>query len=140
VYTVISGSNALGQPLPPHFQLKTADKIQERIKIRLDVLEHIPKIYADYAGGRKEYSCTFGANEKGGMNTPEFMKYVKNIRYIFPDCADISGKRIMLKVDSGPGRSNKESWLGAVRVVLLSTQVFQTLLQSLKRWTNPREA
>jgi hypothetical protein len=67
--TVIFGSNALGQPLPPHFQLKTAAKIQERIKIRLDVLEHIPKINAVYGDGQKEYSCTFGANEKGGMNT-----------------------------------------------------------------------
>ena len=42
------------------------------------------------------------------MNTPEFTKYVENIRHIFPDCADISGKRIMLKVDSVPSRSDKE--------------------------------
>ncbi len=45
----------------------------------MDVLEHIPKIYVDYGDGRKEYNCTFGANKKGGMNTPEFMKYVENI-------------------------------------------------------------
>jgi hypothetical protein len=73
----------------------------------MDVLEHIPQIYADYVDGQKAYSCTFGANEKGGMNTPEFMKYVLNIRHIFPDRADINGKRIMLKVDSGPDRSDK---------------------------------
>jgi hypothetical protein len=81
--TLIFGSNALGQPLPPHFQLKTNAKTLERIKIKLDVLEHIPKICADYGNRRKEYSCTFGANEKGGMNTSEFMKYVENIRHIF---------------------------------------------------------
>jgi hypothetical protein len=77
--TLIFGSNALGQPLPPHFQLKTNTKIEEHIKIRLDVLEHIPKIRAGYGDGRKEHSCTFGANEKGGMNTPESKKYVENI-------------------------------------------------------------
>jgi hypothetical protein len=118
--SLIFGSNALGQPLPPHFQLKTNAKTQERIKIRLDVLEHIPQIYADYGDGRKTYSCTFGANEKGGMNTPEFRKYVLNIRHIFPDCADIDGKRIMLKVDSGPGRSDKEflAWCHAQGIIV----------------------
>jgi hypothetical protein len=40
------------------------------------VHEYIPKIYADLSARKKEYSCTFGANEKGGMNTPEFKKYV----------------------------------------------------------------
>jgi hypothetical protein len=135
--TVIFGSNALGQPLPPHFQLKTSAKIQERIKIRLDVLEHIPKICADYGDGRKEYSCTFGANEKGGMNTPEFMKYVENIRHIVTDCADISGKRIMLKVDSGPGRSDKEflAWCRARGIIIYpgvpnTTAVSQEMDQS----------
>jgi hypothetical protein len=98
----------LANQLPPHFQLKTNAKTQERIKIRWDLLEHIPQIYADYGDGRKTYSCTFRANKKGGMNTPEFRKYALNIRHIFPDCADIDGKRIMLKVDSGPGRSDKE--------------------------------
>jgi hypothetical protein len=118
--TLIFGLNALGQPLPPHFQLKTNVKTQERIKIKLDVLEHIPKIYADYGDGRKAYSCTFGANEKGGMNTPEFMKYVENIQLIFPDCANINGKGIMLKVDSGPGRSNKEflAWCHAQGIIV----------------------
>jgi hypothetical protein len=105
---LIFGSNALGQPLPPHFQLKTNAKTQERIKIRLDMLEHIPQINAGYGDGRKTYSCTFGANEKGGMNTLEFRKYVLNIRHIFPDCADIDGKRIKLKVELGSGMSDKE--------------------------------
>jgi hypothetical protein len=118
--TLIYGSNALGQPLPPHFQLKVNAKIQERIKIRLDVLEHIPKICSDYGDGQKEYSGTFGANEKGGMNTPEFKKYVENIRHIFPDCANISGRRIMLKIDSGPGRSDKEflAWCRARGIIV----------------------
>jgi hypothetical protein len=135
--TLIFGSNALGQPLPPHFQLKTNAKIQERIKIRLDVLEHIPKICSDYGDGRKEYSCTFGANEKGGMNIPEFKKYVENIRHNFPDCADISGGRIMLKVDSGPGRSDKEflAWCRARGIIVYpgvsnTTAVSQEMDQS----------
>ena len=51
--TLIFASKSLGQPLPPHFQLKTAVKIRLCIKIRLDVLKQIPNIYADYRDGRK---------------------------------------------------------------------------------------
>jgi hypothetical protein len=71
------------------------------------------------------------------MNTPEFMKYVENIRHIFPDCADISDKRIMLKVDSGPGRSNKEllAWCRARGIIVYpgvpnTTAVSQEMDQS----------
>jgi hypothetical protein len=84
------------------------------------MLEHIPQIYAGYSDRQKTYSWTFGANEKGGIKAPEFRKYVLNIRHIFPDCADVGGKRIMLKVDSGPGRSHKEflAWCRARGIIV----------------------
>ena len=42
-------------------------------------------------------------NEKGGMNEIEFEKYVEdNLTRLYPDSADLPGKRVMLKVDSGP--------------------------------------
>ena len=61
------------------------------------------------------------------MSTPEFMKYVENIGHIFPECADIIGKRIMLKVDSVPVRSDKEflDWCGA-RWIIVETGVTKT--------------
>ena len=70
-------------------------------------MKQITNIYADHGYGQKYYSCTFGMNEKGGMNTLEFMKYVENIRFFFRDYADISGKRIILKFNLRPGRSDK---------------------------------
>jgi hypothetical protein len=44
-------------------------------------------------------------NKKGGMNdNEEFNKYINNsIVPLFPDLKDIPGKRVLLKVDSGPG-------------------------------------
>ena len=46
-------------------------------------------------------------NEKAGMNAEEFQKYVeKAILPLFPDIEDKPGKRVILKVDSGPGRMN----------------------------------
>jgi len=52
---------------------------------------------------------TFGLNEKGGMNALELDKHIKKaILPLHPDVADMPGKRVLLKVDSGPGRMNVE--------------------------------
>ena len=49
----------------------------------------------------------FGANEKGGMDSEEFEKYVMNsIVPLYPHARNQLGKRVMLKVDSGPRRMN----------------------------------
>ncbi|TAH02125.1 MAG: hypothetical protein EAZ17_03930 [Sphingobacteriales bacterium] len=46
-------------------------------------------------------------NEKAGMNEVELEKYIfKAILPLFPDAADEERKRVLLKVDSGPGRTN----------------------------------
>jgi hypothetical protein len=45
-------------------------------------------------------------NKKGGMNDEEFCKYLNYMIYpLFPDMEDVPGKRILLKVDSGPGHN-----------------------------------
>ncbi len=50
---------------------------------------------------------TFGANEKGEMDSEEFEKYVMNsIVPLYPHARNQRGKRVMLKVDSGPGMMN----------------------------------
>ena len=48
---------------------------------------------------------TFGFNAKGGMDNEQFKEYFKtNIAPLYPDADDKAGKRVMVKVDSGPGR------------------------------------
>ena len=51
-----------------------------------------------------------GLNEKGGMDDEEFFKYLLNsIVPLFTDTvADDPGKRVLIKIDSGPGRRNVE--------------------------------
>jgi hypothetical protein len=47
-------------------------------------------------------------NEKAGMNSVELDKDIKEaILPLFPDCEDVPGKRVLLQVDSGPGRMNQ---------------------------------
>jgi len=49
---------------------------------------------------------TFGMNEKGGMNAVELDKIIKKaILPLYPDVADVPGKRVLLKLDSGPGHA-----------------------------------
>ncbi len=46
-------------------------------------------------------------NKKGGMDQEESKKYVMNsIVPLFPDSDDVPGKRVLIKVDSGPGWLN----------------------------------
>ena len=48
-------------------------------------------------------------NEKGGMTDDEFEKYINNsIVSLNPGLKDTPGKRVLLKVDSGPGRNGKD--------------------------------
>jgi hypothetical protein len=108
--TIICGSNAAGEPVPPHFQLKTLAKTEEREKMSIDWFAGTKNIVAQFGyPARQTFSCTFGMNEKAGMNDIELDKYVSNsILPLFPDLADCPGKRVILKVDSGPGRTNLE--------------------------------
>jgi hypothetical protein len=58
---------------------------------------------------RRSLPVTFGMNEKAGMNAVELDKYITNsILPLFPDIADMEGKRVILKIDSGPGCMNVE--------------------------------
>jgi hypothetical protein len=57
------------------------------------------------ADEEKEWPVTFGFNAKGGMDNEQFKEYFKtNIAPLYPDAEDKAGKRVMVKVDSGPGR------------------------------------
>jgi hypothetical protein len=45
-------------------------------------------------------------NAKGGMDDKEFLEFMKNSIFpLYPFARDKPGHRVMLKVDSGPGRN-----------------------------------
>ena len=51
-----------------------------------------------------------GLNDKGGMDDDEFFKYLLNriVPLLTDTVADEPGKRVLVKIDSGPGRRNVE--------------------------------
>ena len=108
--TIICGSNAAGEALPPHFQLKTLAKHDSNQKISVDWFLHAANVVGKFGFDEpRVLPMTFGLNSKGGMNSLELDKYIKKaILPLYPDVADVAGKRVLLKVDSGPGRMNVE--------------------------------
>ena len=107
--TIICGSNAAGKPLPPHFQLKSiAIDSNQRISVDWFVNNKDTVVKFGHRQARP-FPCTFGMNEKAGMNSTELEKYINSaILPLYPDLEDKPGKRIIIKLDSGPGRTNIE--------------------------------
>jgi hypothetical protein len=83
---------------------------EEREKVRYEFLTHILDTRGRFGcEEERSWPCTIGMNEKGGMTDDEFEKYINNsIVLLNPGLKDTPGKRVLLKVDSGPGRNGKD--------------------------------
>ena len=108
--TMITGINALGKALPPHFEFMMSAQSDEGKQIRNECLRYMLNVIGEFGlEERVSLPCTFGMNEKGGMDMEEFAKYIRNsIMPLFPNAAPEKGKWVILKCDSGPGRLNLE--------------------------------
>ena len=109
--TMITGSNAYGEALPPHFQFVSSAQTDDAKMITVDCIRYMKKVRGVFgmgAGASEEsFGVTIGLNEKGGMDMEEFAKYLRNsIMPLYPNAAPEFGKWVILKCDSGPGRLN----------------------------------
>ncbi len=76
--TMITGSNAVGEAIPPHFQFSTSAKSADMMRIRLEMAEFFPNLPCRF--GRpavEEIVISIGMNEKGGMDVDEFANHIK---------------------------------------------------------------
>jgi hypothetical protein len=103
---MITGSTAAGEPIPPHFQFSTMAQSEDTQRVNIRMSAFFPKIKGTFGTNcEKEWPVTLGMNLKGGMDEREFRSYFLNsIVPLFPDAQDVRGKRVIMKVDSGPGR------------------------------------
>ena len=103
------GSNMAGWPIPPHFQLVSEAK-DENARLDTVFLKHMKDVRGVFGGSEiKERGGTIGSNPKGGMDSNEFEKYLMtNISRLYPDARDVKGLRVIILVDSGPGRGFEE--------------------------------
>ena len=79
---------------------------EDNMRIRNDMLQWIPNTVGKFGCEKeKQWPCTIGMNEKGGMDDNEFEQYVfTELVLLWLHAEDIPGKWVMLKADSGPGR------------------------------------
>ena len=106
--TMINGSNAFGEALPPHFPFMSSAQTEEGRQIRNEIVLYMPNIIGQF--GMDEVvsmPVSFGVNEKGGMNDDEFVLYLwMAIMPLYPKAAPTRGRWVVLKCDSGPGHMN----------------------------------
>ncbi len=63
--TFITGSNAIGEVLPPHFQFMTNAKSSENERIRLETVQYMKGVRGQFGFLSKQiFPCMFGLNEK----------------------------------------------------------------------------
>jgi len=107
---IICGLNAAGEPFPPHFQLKSMAQTDEGQRMSVDWFANSKNMVAKFGHpSPQSLPCAFRMNEKAGMNSVELEKYMRcSILPLCPDVADVKGKCVIVKVDSGPGRTNIE--------------------------------
>ena len=110
--TMVSGGFASGEKFPEHFQLPSDAQLDNQ-GFGIDFIEDMHSTrgrYLNHTIAGRLFSSTYGVNEKGGMNKDDFGEYImKNfVPLVINDCADVDGKRVVLLVDGGPGRTNEE--------------------------------
>ncbi len=87
--TMISGSTAAGEPLPPYFQFQTTAQTAEAEAIRIETIRYMLDVRGTF-GHKSEQSfpVSFGLNNKGGIDDDEFFEYLqKSIMKLYPDTA-----------------------------------------------------
>ena len=106
--TMISGSTAAGEPLPPHFQFQTSAHTAETEAIRIETTRYMLNVRGTFGHqSEQSFPISLGLNSKGGMNGEEFFEYIqKSIMKLYPDAAPVKGCWVVIKCDSGPGRLN----------------------------------
>jgi len=77
--TMITGSNAYGEALPPHFQFTSSAQTEEGKMITIECIRYMKKVRGEFGMGvSASFGVTIGLNEKGGMDMEEFAKYLRN--------------------------------------------------------------
>ena len=113
--TLITGSTAAGEAIPPHFQFSKKAQTAETDKLRVDLVAYMPHVREKFGAPEEQsWPITVGMNERGGMDDVEFDEYLsKSLIPLYPGAEDVKEKRMLFKLDSGPGRLGMKllSWL-----------------------------
>jgi hypothetical protein len=108
--TMIGESNAVGKPIPPHFQFKTSAQTPDANHFVSSVSVTCSMCNRRSVTKRfQSFPISLGLYNKGGMDDVEFFEYLqKSIMKLYPDATPVKGKWVVIKCDSSPGRLNPD--------------------------------
>jgi hypothetical protein len=80
---------------------------EDNYKIKIKRIASFKPIVAQYGyESPQTWDCTFAVSPKGSMNGPILTEWVnEHVIECWPDLCDLPGYRVLLKADSGPGRT-----------------------------------
>jgi hypothetical protein len=72
--TMITGSTAAGEPLPPHFQFQTSSQSAENESIRIEMIRYMLDVRGTFGFDTEQsFPVSIGLNNKGGMDDEDFL-------------------------------------------------------------------
>lgn len=110
--TVIAGMNFAAEALPPGLVLQTA-AVNPMIRIQfLKYMKHVRGQFGyppvDDDNDLKTFPVFISWSKDASVTSEIFYHYiVDHLMALYPDAEDVAGKRVIMKADSGPGRSDR---------------------------------
>jgi hypothetical protein len=97
------GCNFADEALPPMVVLPST---AETPRVKAHLIRNMHQVRGKFGyPTERGFSCTFAVSENAGVTDKIFLTWVQEvIVLLYPDAADVPGKRVLLKADSGPGR------------------------------------
>ena len=104
--SLMCGSNAAREAMSIHIMFSSDAKEESNYAVNAAWILDLPRVTAQFGHDEeKTFAASVTTNEKGGTDG-RVLKQVLNhyVTQLFPDAADIPGKRVLFKIDGGPGR------------------------------------
>jgi hypothetical protein len=104
--TVMQAINFADEALPPFVIYPTKSTKNETVKLSVKTIAGFKQVRGKYGcNGYYHHDPIVAVSPHGSMNKKLWKIWLTEfIAYLYPDCKDVPGYRVLVKVDSGPGK------------------------------------
>ena len=97
--------------MPLHIMFSSEAKQESNYAVNAAWILNLPRVVGRFGHDNdKSFPASVTTNEKGGTDGRVLQQVLQHyIAKLFPDVADIPGKRVVFKIDGGPGRLDIQS-------------------------------
>jgi len=109
--SLMLGSNSAGESMPIHIMFASKAKEEQNYQINPEWILGIPRVRGIFGHEEeKSFPATVTVNPKGGTDSRVLMQYLNSVMAtLFPNASDTPGRRVLFKIDGGPGRLDIQS-------------------------------